>query len=268
MPMSARPASRTGVPASSCRTSPSCCASATAERGLAADGAIALGLSSTQLLKTIKPAPASTSAMAAAIAHPAPASHQRTPNTASAGDTAKSTRTGCCLITSRALVARIRSMSLSAMNSECHLAPTVQANRRTGLARGRFGRGELPVVRIFRGIHHRMQLAHRRPLVNVDHHPPVDGVLTHGGSVDDAGEGDILLAADVRSRAHSGHQQRATEELTTRAARDEPLGKKYPQDGDEQEQQTEFPHAAMVGPRRRRSRANGPRTLLPHPDSP
>jgi hypothetical protein len=112
-----------------------------------------------------------------------------------------------------------------------------------------------------------MQLAHGRPLVNVDHDPPVDGVLIHGGSVYDTGEGDILLAADVRSRAHPGHQQRATEELAARTARDEPLGKKYRQDRDEQEQQTEFPHAAMVG-RRRRSRAKRPRTLLTHADSP
>jgi hypothetical protein len=114
-----------------------------------------------------------------------------------------------------------------------------------------------------------VQLAHGRPLVNVDHHPPVDGVLIHGRSVDDTGEGDILLAADVRSRAHPGHQQRATEEFAARTARDEPLGKKYPQDRDQQEQQTEFPHDAIVGRLRRgRSRAKRPRTLLNHADSP
>src|SRR5271163_1104918 len=155
----------------------------------------------------MKAALASSSTTAPEIAQLAPMSHQVAARSASTGDTAKSTRTGCCRITSRALFARIRSMSLSlpAMRSECQLTSATQSIV-TALAGRRFGRCESPVVRILRGIHHRKQLTHRRPGVDVDGHALIDGVLIDGRPVDHARDRDVLLTAGVRSRADSGHQ--------------------------------------------------------------
>ena len=72
-------------------------------------------------------------------------------------------------------------------------------------------------------------------------------MLVDGGSVDNTGDGDKLFTGGVRSGANPGHQQRAAQQLTAGTARDEPLSKQYPQDSHQQEQHTEFPHAAMVG---------------------
>jgi hypothetical protein len=91
-----------------------------------------------------------------------------------------------------------------------------------------------------------MELTHRWPLVDIDRQPRIDGVLIDGGAVDDTGDGDVLLAVGIRSWADSGHQQGAAEQLAARATRDKPLRKEYPQYGHQQEQKTEFPHAAMV----------------------
>lgn len=73
-------------------------------------------------------------------------------------------------------------------------------------------------------------------------------MLVDGGSVDHAGDGDELLAGGVGSGTYPGHQQCAAQQLTARAARDEPLDEKYAQDGHQQKQQSEFPHEAIVGP--------------------
>ncbi|BBY41509.1 hypothetical protein MMAN_56430 [Mycobacterium mantenii] len=72
-------------------------------------------------------------------------------------------------------------------------------------------------------------------------------MFVDGGPIDHAGDGDELLAGGVRAGADSGHQQRAAQQLTARAPRNEPLDEKYGQYGHQQEQQTEFPHDAMVG---------------------
>src|SRR5271166_3379860 len=71
--------------------------------------------------------PMRTSTTAAVMAQPAPASHQIRPTAMSAGDNAKSTIPGFCLITSSALFARIGSISLPGMPSECQLTTTKQA---------------------------------------------------------------------------------------------------------------------------------------------
>ena len=115
------------------------------------------------------------------------------------------------------------------------------------LAGGRLGRCEVPVVRILRRIHHGEQLANGRPLVDVDRHATVHRVLVDCRSVDNAGDGHELLTARVRSWADPGHQQRPTRQFAAGTARDEPLRKEHPQDRHKEEQQTEFPHPAMVG---------------------
>jgi hypothetical protein len=71
-------------------------------------------------------------------------------------------------------------------------------------------------------------------------------VFIYVGAVDNTGDGDVLLAVGIRSWADPGHQQGAAEQLAARTARDKPLSKKYPQYSHEQEQKTEFPHAAIV----------------------
>ena len=115
------------------------------------------------------------------------------------------------------------------------------------LAGRRLRRREFPIVGILRGIQDRVCLTHRWPLVDVDCHPPIHGVLTNRGSGENSGDGDVLLTAGFRSWADSGHQHRAARQLTARAARDEPLGEEHRQDRHQQEQHAEFPHAAMVG---------------------
>lgn len=84
-----------------------------------------------------------------------------------------------------------------------------------------------PIVRILRRVHHRKYLTDGRPLVDVDGHALIHGVLIDRGPSDDPGDGDILLAACVRSRADSGHQERAAGQISPRAARDKPRSKKY-----------------------------------------
>jgi hypothetical protein len=98
------------------------------------------------------------------------------------------------------------------------------------LADRRLGRRELPIVGILGRIQHRHHLAHSRPTVDVDRHALIHGVLIEGGSVDYPRDRDVLLTDCVRSRADAGHQQRAARQLTTRTARDEPLGKEDHQD--------------------------------------
>ena len=70
-------------------------------------------------------------------------------------------------------------------------------------------RGESPVVRVLRRVHHREQLAHRRPVVDVDREALVDDVLVDRRAVDDTGDRDELLTDGVRARADAGDQQRA-----------------------------------------------------------
>ncbi|QUR66749.1 hypothetical protein F6B93_06245 [Mycobacterium spongiae] len=69
--------------------------------------------------------PTTKNTTAAAIAQPAPANHQTRHNNASTGDNANNTNTGCCLITSNALVARTRSISLPAIGSGCQTTAQV-----------------------------------------------------------------------------------------------------------------------------------------------
>jgi hypothetical protein len=88
-------------------------------------------------------------------------------------------------------------------------------------------------------------------LIDVDGHALVHRVFVDGGSVDHAGDGDELFAGGIGAGADPGDQQRAAEQLTpraARAARDETLDEKYRQHGHQQDQQSEFPHGAMVGP--------------------
>lgn len=85
-------------------------------------------------------------------------------------------------------------------------------------------------------------------MLDVDCQPRIDRVLIDGGAVDETGDGDVLLTTDVRARADPGHQQCAAEQLAARAARDEPLGKKYAQHRHQQEQKTEFPHSFRLEP--------------------
>lgn len=85
-------------------------------------------------------------------------------------------------------------------------------------------------------------------MLDVNRHALIHRVLVDVGAVDHPGDGDELLTGGVRPRADPGHQQRAAQLLTAGAARHEPLGKEHPQHSHQQEQHTEFPHPAIVGP--------------------
>ncbi|OOK82844.1 PPE family protein [Mycobacterium kansasii] len=130
-----------------------------------------------------------------------------------------------------------------------HGAPTGgRVTRLVGRLGWRLGRCEVPIVRVLRRIHDWKYLPDGRPLADFDDHSPIHAVLVDGWAVEDAGDGDKLLARLVRPGTDAGHQQCAARQGTARAGRKEPRRKEHHQYRDQNEQHAQFPsHAAMVG---------------------
>lgn len=112
----------------------------------------------------------------------------------------------------------------------------------------RFVRGKCPPIGVVRGVHHREQLTHGRPLLDIEGELLVDDVLIDRGAIDHAGDRDELFAGGVRLRANPRDQQLALHPVRTGTATPHDPGRREREHGpDKHDDDRELQHTDMVG---------------------